>query len=86
MLVHEKRRDFKCEKCEKAFVNIRELNAHVTAIHEGKKPFKCEICNVDFGYEKNLKNHIKFIHENKAAGVNILQKESKNKIGSFLGS
>merc|ERR1719499_2745272 len=52
---HEKRMDFECDECDKAFVDMRALRSHKSAVHLKEKPFKCTICD----YRANRKQHIK---------------------------
>ena len=44
--VHEGKKPFKCENCDKSFFYKSDMNKHVASVHEGKKPFKCEKCAV----------------------------------------
>ena len=46
--VHEGRKDFHCDLCEKAFADRSNLKRHVSSYHEGEK-FNCEICKKGFG-------------------------------------
>ena len=52
---HEGRFDFRCDECGKAFVDIRAVRSHKSAVHAKDKPFKCPICD----YWANRKQHIK---------------------------
>ena len=62
--VHEKDRNFKCEKCSRAFVRKGDLKAHVNAVHEKRKDFKCEICQKAFFRNNYLQTHVNTVHKN----------------------
>ena len=42
--VHEGHKDFKCESCEKSFIQADSLRGHIKNIHKGHKHFKCDSC------------------------------------------
>ena len=43
--VHEGKKAFTCDICDKNFVTKQGMNGHIASLHEGKKEFKCEICD-----------------------------------------
>ena len=61
--VHEGQRNYKCESCEKSYVQSGYLKKHIKTIHEGSKDHKCGFCERAFSLASNLKSHIKRIHE-----------------------
>ena len=61
--VHEGHKDFKCESCEKSFIQADSLRGHIKIIHEGHKDFKCDSCGKLFSYAGNMRRHIKTVHE-----------------------
>ena len=62
-VVHEGRRDHKCEICGKGFVGSRDLVRHVQSVHQNIKEYKCNHCTKEFAYQSSLKNHIKKYHK-----------------------
>ena len=58
-MVHEKKKFYKCEYCEKSFSRNYSLNLHNDTVHEGKKPFGCNYCNTSFSQKSALEKHIK---------------------------
>ena len=45
----------KCNICNKAYSNPRELGKHTNSIHDNKKPLKCGSCSRSFSQAGNLK-------------------------------
>ena len=41
--VHEGKKKFKCDKCDKAFSQKSNMTKHINTVHEGNKPFQCSI-------------------------------------------
>ena len=41
--VHEKKKPFKCEICDKGFSQKHKMKIHVASVHEEKKPIKRRI-------------------------------------------
>ena len=40
--VHERKKSFNCEKCEKIFSSKGKLKQHIASVNEGDKPFQCQ--------------------------------------------
>ncbi|CAB0033920.1 unnamed protein product, partial [Trichogramma brassicae] len=47
--VHEGRKDFACDKCEKKFAQKSDLMKHQRTVHEGRKDYACDQCEKKFG-------------------------------------
>ena len=52
---------YKCNKCDKSFKEIKNLNQHKASAHEGIK-FPCNKCNQTFTRRDSLNTHIKNVH------------------------
>ena len=68
--VHERKNNYKCEKCDKMFTQKHSLTRHYKIVHEErkketKKIYKCPICSRKFGQKAHLRTHISSIHEGK---------------------
>ena len=61
LIVHEGRRDYRCQSCVKSFTRPEQLKRHVHTIHEDQKD-KCEYCGNLFRPDY-LKTHIYTVHE-----------------------
>lgn len=48
---------FRCEVCNKVFLNRNHLNRHAI-IHSGVKPFKCDQCDKGFYRMEHLQRHV----------------------------
>ncbi|XP_063370290.1 zinc finger protein 250-like [Cydia amplana] len=60
--VHLNIKPFRCDRCEKAYVNVWSLNEHRRLVHEGfKRPLKypCAMCDKVFDSNQILKDHIR---------------------------
>ena len=67
LAVHEKKKPYKCETCNKYFTQKSARDWHVKRIHEKEtleKKFKCTTCDKFFTFSSELNAHIK-CHENK---------------------
>ena len=60
--VHEGRKYYNCDSCEKYFTEKSALKRH-HVVHEGHKDYKCESCNKPFSRADHLKTHIHTVHE-----------------------
>ena len=60
--VHQNRKEYKCEICEKVSNSNSNLKNHIKVVHEGRKDFKCDLCDGEFTSAEFLKNHAKKIH------------------------
>ena len=49
---------FKCDKCERSFNAIQNLNRHRKTVHEGLNKFECTECGKCFTSKCNLQNHM----------------------------
>ena len=63
--VHEGKKPFKCNLCEKKFIGNCDLVRITTAVHKGKKPFKCDHCCEESVRNFYLDGHTTTIHEGK---------------------
>ena len=61
--VHEGRRDYNCNKCNKDFQSASYLRKHIQCVHEGRMDYKCKQCSEDFSTAHFLKKHVKNVHE-----------------------
>ncbi|CAB0031276.1 unnamed protein product [Trichogramma brassicae] len=61
--VHEGRKDYPCNKCEKKFGQKSYLLDHQKTIHECHKYYACDNCDKKFGFQSNLTRHRKMVHE-----------------------
>ncbi|CAB0037931.1 unnamed protein product [Trichogramma brassicae] len=61
--VHEGRRDFACDKCEKKFGQKAHLLSHQRTVHEDQKDFTCDKCGKKFTQKPSLLCHQKIVHE-----------------------
>ncbi|CAB0029585.1 unnamed protein product [Trichogramma brassicae] len=79
--VHEGRKDYACDKCEKTFGYKSHLLSHQRTIHEGLKDFACEKCEQRFGQKSNMLTHLKIVHEDrKDFDCDKLSKPSKTSV------
>ena len=59
--VHEGKRPFECDKCEKRFAMKGQMTKHISSVHEGNKPYKCTHCKYGFPSKAKWKGHIKSV-------------------------
>ena len=52
---------YKCDQCERTFMNKGLMNIHRQSAHEGDQ-YSCEQCGTQFTEKGNLKKHIKSKH------------------------
>ncbi|CAB0032205.1 unnamed protein product, partial [Trichogramma brassicae] len=61
--VHEGRKDYQCDKCEKRFGQKQQLIRHQKTVHEKRKDYECNNCEQTFGEKSKLIRHQKTVHE-----------------------
>lgn len=61
LMRHTNERPYKCDVCQKGFINQCYLSKHA-AIHSGEKPFVCHICRKAFPRLCSMRRHIKLKH------------------------
>ena len=44
----EGQRNYKCESCEKSFIQSGALKYHIKSFHEGQRNYKCDHCGKHF--------------------------------------
>ena len=63
--MHEKKRPFECEICNKGFYSKSQLNIHTLRVHEKVRPYTCELCGKSYACTSSLNLHIRSAHERK---------------------
>ena len=63
MSVHEKKKPFQCQICDRNFSRKGQLSDHIKTVHEKKKPFKCDLCTFCSISNRDLKGHIIAVHQ-----------------------
>ena len=74
--VHEEKKTFSCESCDKSFMKSGNLKNHIKKTHEDIVPkkdhestnslkniYKCDHCDKIFATSQKLKNHTKSVHK-----------------------
>ena len=61
--IREVHKDYKCESCDKSFLNLRNLERHLHTVHDGYRDYKCTYCGKSLTDAGHLKKHIHTIHE-----------------------
>lgn len=56
--VHNGRRPYSCEICDKAFKHPSDLKKHLR-IHTGERPYSCNACDKTFNQSSVLKRHMR---------------------------
>lgn len=56
--IHENKREFKCNLCERTFNTVAFLNKHMIA-HKKERKHICDTCGSGFKWRKNLVEHLK---------------------------
>ena len=59
---HLGEKNFKCDKCHKAFAGNSARYHHNKKVHEGVE-FHCQICGKNFAYKKGLQRHKVNVHK-----------------------
>ena len=60
--VHEGKKSYACNNCEKIFMRPRALKVHVETVHERKR-HHCHLCEDHFAYKNDLVKHFLRIHK-----------------------
>ena len=60
--MHEGKKYFNCDHCDKSCSTKASRNDHIAAIHDKKKAFDCQNCKVVFGTNSALTRHISTVH------------------------
>ena len=55
-VIHEERKDPKCDMCGKFFSQTKSLKRHIHTIHESHKDYKCHYCAKNFSQAGVLKS------------------------------
>ena len=58
MSVHEVKRNFTCDICEKSFFFAKDLKKHYLSVHDKLKPYECDRCGKKFAQKLGIKTHI----------------------------
>ena len=61
--IHERKKPFKCDNCDKSFKQKSHLQRHVASVHEGIKSFQCSACGKYFTTKRSMCDHIATVHE-----------------------
>ncbi|CAB0032136.1 unnamed protein product [Trichogramma brassicae] len=61
--VHEGRKGYAYDKCEKKFTDQNDLTKHQNAVHDGHKEFTCDNCETKFTQKSSLLSHQKTVHD-----------------------
>ena len=59
----KKKKEYKCQFCEKVFKQDSSYKEHIMVKHEKKKPFNCNLCTRSYGTIFKLRIHKKLVHE-----------------------
>ena len=65
MRVHDKKKSFKCDACDKVFMRSNNLKLHIDSVHEGRKSFTCDFCKSEFTQNSSLRRHMDRKHGEK---------------------
>ena len=72
-MVHEGRRDFKCDTCGKDYQTRNALNGHIKLVHDKIRDNHCNLCTKSFSFPGHLKRHILEVHK----GIKAHRKKKK---------
>ena len=56
-MVHQKKRPYVCEYCNKGYSTNQHYKIHKLTKHENRDFYKCDICDTQLGGKYNLKSH-----------------------------
>lgn len=65
-VVHEGKREWRCEECRDGFGNGNVLKRHLM-IHTEERPWECGICGQRFRHKEVMRRHVRG-HEEKGVG------------------
>lgn len=57
-LTHQEHMKFKCSKCDKRFIEEKELEKHFSFVHNKPRPFACNLCEKAFTFKQGLERHM----------------------------
>jgi uncharacterized Zn-finger protein len=63
LMVHDKVKDFHCDRCDQKFGLKGDLTRHITAVHLKQQNFKCETCERKFSKKQSLTIHVLMVHD-----------------------
>ena len=66
--MHNKLYRYRCETCERGFMDRCRYHDHIAA-HTGVKRHTCSICEMKFTYKTSLRTHVLHIHPNEDAHI-----------------
>ena len=66
--MHNQLYRYRCETCERGFMDRSRYYDHVAA-HTGVKRHTCSICEMRFTYKTSLRTHVLHIHPNEDAHI-----------------
>ncbi|CAH0550251.1 unnamed protein product [Brassicogethes aeneus] len=63
-LIHSDVKSFRCEDCDKAFKNVKQLRNHrmTHKNKESRSAHECDVCRKSFADRRLLKNHVDVVH------------------------
>ena len=61
--IHEKKKPYKCPRCEKHFAQQSHISGHIKAVHEKIKDKQCPLCDYKCTTNQQINAHIMAIHE-----------------------
>ena len=79
-MVHEGRKDHKCNECGKQFPTQNYLKTHIQYVCEGRKDHKCNECGEQFSQESNMKTHIQTVQAEMITNVTNVENNFLGKV------